>query len=311
MILKETDKKNISTKYEQAGLKAELQMAHYLKRAFEKIYVLNDLRIEHKGEVAQVDHLLVTKFGFIVIESKSVTGKIAVNKFQEWKRIYQSNERGMPSPIEQGKRQMALLIDYLQEHNEVLLRDNFATKMLGKVKFHQFHQEVLVAISDQGIIERQTDLPNVLKADSIPSRIQEILSELKKKSLNPLGKIVYGFHNDTHKKIAKFLKRSHKPKEQANGNQYAKKYDTVQEPKIQYERKIQQEHRCAKCNSINLNITYGKYGYYFKCKDCNRNTHIPLKHKSENCSVRIKKDKNNFYLVCKTCNTEELFFTNY
>jgi hypothetical protein len=309
MILKETDKKTTSGKYEQAGLKAELQMAHYLKRAFEKdekIFVLNDLRIEHNGEIAQIDHLILTKFGFIIIESKSVTGKIEVNKFYEWKRIYQDNERGMPSPIEQGKRQMALLLDYLQDHSDSLLRKNLATKLLGETKFNQFHNEVLVAISDQGIIERHIDLPNVLKADAIPSKIKEINDDLKKKSLIPLGKIIYEFHEDTVQKIALFLKRSHKAKEYSS----PQTAQEVHEPKVQYGQQHSSHFKCSKCGKTNLYITYGKYGYYFKCKDCHGNTRIPLTHKDDNCSVRIKKDKDKFYLVCKTCNTEELFFTN-
>ena len=49
-------------------------MAHYLKRAFgdtSDIYVFNDLRLLRRGEIAQIDHLVVHRWGFAIIESKA------------------------------------------------------------------------------------------------------------------------------------------------------------------------------------------------------------------------------------------------
>ena len=76
MILKETDKKEHLKKFQKYGYNAEKQMAFYLKRAFQEsddIFVINDLRIEMNDDVAQIDHLIMHRFGFIVIESKSGT----------------------------------------------------------------------------------------------------------------------------------------------------------------------------------------------------------------------------------------------
>ena len=67
-------------KFADAGAKAEAQMAFYLKRAFSDdpdVWVFNDLRFRSDEEdVAQVDHLVMHRSGFIVIESKSVTSKV-------------------------------------------------------------------------------------------------------------------------------------------------------------------------------------------------------------------------------------------
>jgi len=44
-------------------------MAFYLKRAFqndEKIIIINNLRVIVNNEVAQIDHLVVHPFGFII-----------------------------------------------------------------------------------------------------------------------------------------------------------------------------------------------------------------------------------------------------
>ena len=62
MIIKEIDPKTGNHKMTAAGIKAEKQMAFYLKRSFgdsEEIHVINDLRLGYKGEVAQFDHLIV------------------------------------------------------------------------------------------------------------------------------------------------------------------------------------------------------------------------------------------------------------
>ena len=89
MILKEIDPKACHHKMTEAGVKAEKQMAFYLNRAFgedDKVCVINDLRLEYNGEVAQFDHLMVHEFGFVVVESKSVSTKVSVNKHGEWIR---------------------------------------------------------------------------------------------------------------------------------------------------------------------------------------------------------------------------------
>jgi hypothetical protein len=69
----------------RAGFEAERQMAHYLHRAFATsadLYVINDLRLvdpeqpEQDGSpgVAQIDHLVLHRYGAFIVESKSVTG---------------------------------------------------------------------------------------------------------------------------------------------------------------------------------------------------------------------------------------------
>lgn len=103
MIVKELDPLALNaSKQAQAGRRAESQMAFYLRRTFGEdstIKVLNGLRIERQGEVAQIDHLLISNHGFILIESKSVTTQIRVNAQAEWSRqIVGAGWQGMPSP---------------------------------------------------------------------------------------------------------------------------------------------------------------------------------------------------------------------
>lgn len=154
-------------------------MAHYLRRAFaddKDVLVLNDLRLEIEDtskETLQIDHLIIHKHGLILIESKSVTGRILVNEHGEWVRTWRSGSRGMQSPILQAQRQADLLRKALVANSE---------SMLGKILFGRLQKgfkkcpmEIIVAISDQGIIERKATIPELCKADQVPGRVAEIV----------------------------------------------------------------------------------------------------------------------------------------
>ncbi|MEO1407846.1 MAG: nuclease-related domain-containing protein, partial [Pseudomonadota bacterium] len=104
----------------RAGIQAERQMAYYLHRAFatsSNLYVINDLRLVDPEQpepdprtggsspgVAQIDHLVLHRFGAFIVESKSVTGTVTVRDDgggDEWTR----SGKGMPSPLRQAERQ--------------------------------------------------------------------------------------------------------------------------------------------------------------------------------------------------------------
>ena len=132
MIIKSIDPKTANHKMTQAGLEAEKQMAFYLERFFgedKSIVVINDLRFEYKGAIAQIDHLVIHEFGFLVIESKSVCFKVSINDHGEWIRHYRG-ETGMKSPINQALLQIDLLKKTLNHYADVIdLKNNFGKKI--------------------------------------------------------------------------------------------------------------------------------------------------------------------------------------
>jgi hypothetical protein len=159
VICKEVDIKEANDKFTKAGLAAEKQMAFYLKRAFadkEDMFILNDIRLESNGEIAQIDHLIIHSYGFIILESKSVSSKVCVNKHGEWKRIYNNQEKGMPSPIQQAKRQAMFLKYFLNKNATNVFRESILNKLVSNPTFENFKFDILIAISDNGIIERET-----------------------------------------------------------------------------------------------------------------------------------------------------------
>jgi hypothetical protein len=124
-----------------------------------------------------MDHLLVHRWGFTLIESKSVTTEVRINDRDEWSRLVAGCWKGMPSPVNQGKLQFQLL---------KLVLDAAAPELLGKIvglqkRFGGLQYEVFAAISDDGIVDRPAPqaYPQVLKADSMCAAVLDLLKRYK------------------------------------------------------------------------------------------------------------------------------------
>ena len=315
MIVKDLDPFSGIGKAQVAGRKAEEQMAFYLKRAFEgeeQVRVFNSIRLEAAGDAAQIDHLIFHRHGFILVESKSVTGKVAVNDHGEWVRVYGPKQTGMPSPILQAERQAAFLQRYLEHHTESLLE-----KRLGlQTTFTAMAVDCLVAISDQGIIQRpkQLELPEVFKADQVATRIGELIkgynraNKLFSLSFSNMGR---AFSDAEMARITAFLRAHHRPLgavEEVLAEPSAVIPEVTQESNV-----ITLEptpYKCRHCQSEQLTIIYGKYGYYFKCASCEGNT--PIKETCPGCrqKARVRKERQNFYAECQGCEYSRVFFQN-
>jgi hypothetical protein len=67
---------------------------------------------------------------------------------------------------------------------------------------------------------------------------------------------------------------------------------------------------CRACNSVNLSIQYGKFGYYFKCGNCDGNTPIKISCGVTGHKEKIRKDGLRFYRECADCKASQLYFEN-
>lgn len=131
----------------------ERDVAFYLRRAYkdrDNVLVLNDIRIEHDGETAQIDHLIVYSYGFIVVESKSIRGEININEYGECSRSYKGQWFGIPSPLKQAELQLKLLKQYLCGNTEQVIGTFLGIQQgLGARCY-----DVFCAISSDAIIDR-------------------------------------------------------------------------------------------------------------------------------------------------------------
>ncbi len=315
MIVKELEQLSSEDKFIKAGQAAEAQMVYYLRRAFKddkNIYVFNNLRLEQEQDAAQIDHLILHRYGVAIVESKSVTTQIQVNEYGEWSRWFNGTLKGMPSPVLQAQRQGEFLRKYLNTYAEILLG-----KMLGfrQATFRNMPLDILVAISDSGIINRPQKvlLEEVCKADQVTERIQAKFEKSRKAnslfSLD-LKESGYSFTEDELSNIIKFLLKHHKPailkpEQTSLPNQVVKLTPPETKP-LQLAGKM----LCRHCQSNELSVEYGKYGYYLKCLKCNGNTSINAICTTCGDKERIRKSGRQFYAECKCCSSSNLFHTN-
>ena len=230
---------------ERAGDAAEEQMAHYLHGKFHDdpaVCVLHQLRIEDTDQpkqdgspgVCQIDHLVVHRWGFFLVESKSVMEEVQVRSDgdggDEWSRTYRGEQMGMPSPIRQARRQSEFLRALLDRHRfELLGGFGLGFRTIAKIRrdgdqrgFGFAPMQVVVAVSDSGRIRRldgwkPPEKPFrviVKKADLVPEAIEQELDRHRVGAnlllVKPVGEYgVWGMEADEVSEVAEFLAGSH------------------------------------------------------------------------------------------------------
>lgn len=308
MIVKE--KVFVKTKNfrQELGDQVENNVAFYLKRHFSEInniLVYNDLRIEHKGEIAQIDHLIVYKKGFIIIESKSIKGAVKVNKQLEWQRTVRGKWVGMPSPITQAEIQTKLL--------KALLNDN-ADQILEKLFMIQGYfsgrcWDTLCAASNDAIIDRDNIpskiSPLIAKSEQVSNRVKEIIT-----SRSSILKPNPSFSDNEFNNIKYFLIAAHKPnsKTVANTENSSIITDASQQLDSSDSNLIKSNSWfiCKNCSSSSTSPKYGKFGYYVTCNDCNTNTSMNQVCSScGNKKTHVSKNKQIYTVSCDCGNKIE------
>ncbi len=329
MIVKDKTSPVADSRTAQAGDAAERQMAFYLRRRYAedpKVRVFNDLRVERAGEWAQIDHLVLHRHGLVIIESKSVTGEVHINAQLEFTRVQGRRREGMASPIQQGKRQGDLLRDLFTDHKEELR--NKALLGLLQGGFSYCPVQVLVAISDKGIIERPAkEIPGLHKADQVVDQIDAIMARHRRgarlTSVPDGDWGMYSFHPDELDRITAFLLARHTPliaaqrptppprapRARPEPRLAAPAPPTPITPPTPSSSPTPPTYVCTHCHSTSLEVRYA-HSYYFKCLACDRNT--PIKHTCRRCAspARTRKRGAQFTAVCQACGHDELFFRN-
>ena len=292
-----------------AGEKQESQVSYFLNRYFgsnDNYRVLNNLHIEVNGFNSQIDHLIIYRAGFIVIESKSIQGAVRVNSLGEWERSYKDEWFGIPSPVKQA----AVQIDNLK----ALLREN-RTQLLGKVLglqqgFALRQYKTVIAISSSARLDRDhipADISqHIVKTEFVVDKIKD-LTQAANSVLKSFVKTDPRFSADEMDRIYAFLKnyqRSGEPVPEPETKPAVKPAE-VREAPGQELLKVS----CKKCGETEaLSAQYGRYGYYVQCAKCSTNT--ALKHACPACgssSTRTRKSKSDMYLDCQSCSKSTRF----
>jgi hypothetical protein len=305
LIIKELDSFASSDKFQMAGRKAEEQMAHYLRRFFGSsadVDVLNYLRIELGGEVAQMDHLVLHPYGLLIVESKSVSGSVQIKDDGQWIRWFAKQPQGMRSPVTQAKMQLMLLKELLDK------------TVRQKGFFDQVAMDVVVAISDSGTIQWPVAgiIAEVCKADQVPERILGRVEQFGSARPRILSsehrRVIADFLCKVHKPLAREsvapnasipAPTSPAPSSAAGDSRATAKGGGALPEKV-----------CKYCRSAKCEVRHGQFGYYLACGECSKNTRLRFACPKCGGDGRIRKQGREFFAECRACDASVLFHTS-
>ncbi len=190
----------------QSGMKGEAEAAYEMEFHFgnsKNWMILHDLRLECGGRIAQIDHLLINRFLEIyVCESKRFSEGVAINEHGEFAAFFSGKPYGVPSPLEQNRRHIAVL-DAVFKTGQVA-----PPKRLGFTITPTLNS--LVLVSKTARITRPAakiaGLEAVIKNDQLKARIEKDIDS----DNNPLtmARVV---SQDTLEDFARRLAAAHKP----------------------------------------------------------------------------------------------------
>lgn len=90
------------------GDRAEEKVAETIRREFPGAVLLNDVFLENRRGVTQIDHILICKWGLYIIETKSHNGRIIVGE-REWTQVYGEKVVHFHSPVKQNQNHVNAL----------------------------------------------------------------------------------------------------------------------------------------------------------------------------------------------------------
>ncbi len=167
---------------------------------------IHDLRIEVDGRVAQIDHLIINRLLDIwVCESKHFAEGVAINDHGEWVAFYGGRSHGIPSPVEQNRRHIAVLEDLFAK-KVVPLPKRFGITIKPQVNS-------LILVSSHARISRPRGraagrvegLETVIKVDQLWPKIERAYNQ---RSIAALPKVV---GQETVETLARKLAAQHVP----------------------------------------------------------------------------------------------------
>jgi Nuclease-related domain len=196
--------------YEESALLALKQLERSLAD-LPDLRVFNGLRLVQGHHAFNLDHLILHRYGFILLENASMMLELNVNAMGEWVHIYCDAPLRIPSPLLQVERKLKRLHSVLEPHAPTLRRDNGQQFYFYPLKFHK-----LVVLADDVKLQspRGMALPDLVRVNQLPRKLQMVAAESRRKARATLGYKAKGLElSETELyKISAFLRSQHEPK---------------------------------------------------------------------------------------------------
>lgn len=308
----------------KAGVKGERDSAYLIDFEYAQSpnwAVIHDLRLEHGGRVAQIDHLLINRWMDVyVLETKHFHAGIKITEegeFLRWNNFRRTYE-GMASPLEQNERHIKVL-------REVMAEIELPTRLGVRIP-PAFQTFVLIGPDARIDRPRGFDTARVVKADQLKKAIwRDIDNENGLIGLVRFAaKIV---SSETVEFVARQLAKLHRPLSPVASLGASPPTDIgipLRRPATRLAQRIEPTlapepspapsaqltgPECKQCQGRSGPILYGRYGYYFHCSRCDTNTAIRFSCEPGH-KPRLRKHREQFYRDCAQCGSSDLFHTN-
>ncbi|HET6784840.1 MAG TPA: HRDC domain-containing protein [Erysipelotrichaceae bacterium] len=167
----------------QAGIYGEDSILYELKNSHLPIVVLRDLQLSFKGLHAQIDFIILTPRGHLVIECKNMIGDIEVNSNGDFIRKYTYGRRtiksGIYSPITQNRRHLDLLRDIFKDRQE-----NFILRSILDNEFLKMFTPIVVVANSKSVLNikyaKKEVKEKIIRLDQLNNKIRDILNNSDK-----------------------------------------------------------------------------------------------------------------------------------
>lgn len=188
------------------GVKGEKNAAYHIDfelKNSKNWAVIHDVRFEHAGRVAQIDHLLINRFLEVwVCESKYWANGISINEYGEFTSFYEKSPIGIASPLEQNRNHITLLNAMFRDQ-AVALPQRLGVSIKPKLMS-------AVLVSTNARIDRPKakveGLETIVKAD-------QFISRLVRKIETPTISLMKIVSSETLQSFAVELTAADKPKQ--------------------------------------------------------------------------------------------------
>ena len=194
----------------------------------------------------------------------------------------------------------------------MLLRDLLSRAVKQRGFFDSVEIDELVAISDSGTIQWPASgaLMEVCKADQVPERIRHKLGTRQASGAAP------SLLPSNRQTIAAFLQQLHQPLARTRTA-----VKTLEQPEAviavnpappaePYVGGSLPGPACKHCGSGEVAVEYGKFGYYFHCDACEKNTAIRFTCPACGGEGKIRKLGREFFAECRACDASAPFHVN-
>ena len=287
----------------RAGVKGEQEAAYLIDfqlKDTEKTAVIHDLRVQlGDGRVAQIDHLLIHRtLRFYILETKHFSHGVKITdegeflRWNDWKKTYE----GMASPIEQNERHAAVLRTLLSELGlgEPKIESMILIAPQARIDRPKRFNSDRVVKADQFLTAMQRNLDNTnifsLLGGFAKVTFSETIDDIAKKLIRLHQPITVDYvakfglagmsriPNAASLAATQFGHSAHRPAAVtvalvppavSSGSTaaqcgYSPPPARVAEGGLQT-LPVAPAHLCRTCQSTDISIQYGKFGYYFKC----------------------------------------------